>query len=315
MGSRMLSRPGRAVLAAVALLTTAALGAATPSAQAIPSPPVTWTVLVGSETSNHAIQGERFLPGDITIDAGDSVMWKANSAEIHTVTFIGGGAPQDPLPAFDPNDPNQTGPVGTATMDGTSYYNSGIMTAAAHSTYTLTFPTSGTYTYYCLVHGVMMRGVVHVQNNADPYPYSQADVDASAQLLAAGIVADGRAQIATALAHSGPHKVFTGTDDMTAMVVRFLHQRVVIHKGERVRFVNTMSSNAPHTVTFGTPPAGPALFQPSGHPGNYRGGNLNSGFMVPHQTFTVTFNKVGKFHYICGLHVDMGMKGVVVVKP
>jgi plastocyanin len=314
MRTRMLSRPGRAVLAAVALLTPVALGAAAQSANAIPSPPVSWTVLVGSQTSNMAIQGQRFLPGDITIDAGDSVTWQGNSAEIHTVTFKAGGAPQSTLPPFDPNDPAQTGPVGSSTMNDVLDHSSGILVKGAPG-YTLTFPNTGTFTYYCLVHGIMMRGVVHVQANGDPYPYSQADYDAQSALMAAGIVADGRAEIARALAHSGPHKVFTGTDDMTAMVVRFLHQRVVIHKGERVRFVNTMSMNAPHTVTFGAVPPIPALFSPSGNPARFRGGNLNSGFMPPHATFTVTFKKVGKFHYVCGLHSDMGMKGVVVVKP
>jgi plastocyanin len=313
MGPRKLSRTARAVLAAFALLTPVALGAASQSAHAA-APPKTFTVLVGSQTSSKAIQGERFLPGDVTIDAGDSVTWVGNSAEIHTVTFINGGAPQDTLPPFNPGDPNQTDPVGSPVMNDALTHNSGILVKGAPG-YTLLFPNTGTYTYYCLVHGVMMRGVVHVQANGDAYPYSQADYDAQAQLLAAGIVADGRAQIATALAHSGPHKVFTGTDDMTAMVVRFLHQRVVIHKGERVRFVNTMSMGAPHTVTFGTVPSIPALFQPSGHPANYRGGNLNSGLMLPHARFVVTFNKVGKFHYVCGLHLDMGMKGVVVVKP
>jgi plastocyanin len=54
---------------------------------------------------------------------------------------------------------------------------------------------------------------------------------------------------------------------------------------------------------------------PSGHPHNYRGGNLNSGFMTPGMKFKVTFNKVGRFHYVCALHQDMGMKGLVVVKP
>ena len=37
--------------------------------------------------------------------------------------------------------------------------------------------------------------------------------------------------------------------------------------------------------------------------------------MFPGAKFTVTFNKVGRFHYVCALHTDMGMKGLVVVKP
>ena len=67
-------------------------------------------------------------------------------------------------------------------------------------------------------------------------------------------------------------------------------------------------------VTFGTEPQGPALFSPSGDPTDYRGGDLSSGIMTPGAKFTVTFDKVGRFPYICALHDDMGMKGVVVVK-
>ena len=105
---------------------------------------------------------------------------------------------------------------------------------------------------------------------------------------------DGRPQAST-LARSTNHKVFTGADNGVSMVMRFLRHKAVIHKGEKVRFVNNMSMGAPHTVTFGTVPAGLALFAPSGHPTNYRGGNLNSGILPPHSSFTVTFNKVGKF--------------------
>jgi plastocyanin len=307
----MLSRPGRAVLAAVALLTTAALGAAATSAQAIPPPPVTWTVLVGSQTPDMAVQGERFLPGDVTIDAGDSVTWKANSAEIHTVTFVNGGAVQSSLPPFT-GAPSQVTPAGGDTMMPATDFNSGILVMGAPD-YTLTFPTPGTYTYYCLVHGIMMRGVVHVQPGAADYPYTQADYSAQAALEAYGLNQHGRAQMRKATAASSNHRVITGTDDLIAMTMRFSLHKIVIHKGEKVLFKNTMSKNAPHTVTFGKVPAD--LFTPAGHPTNFRGGNLNSGIMVPGAKFTVTFNKVGTFRYLCGLHFDMGMKGVVVVKP
>lgn len=184
---RLLSRPGRTgrtVAAATVLLMTAALGAGlgavTTAAQAgAPPAPVTWTVLVGSQTDDMAIQGQRFLPGDITIDAGDTVTWQANGMEIHTVTFLDGGTPQASLPPLDPTDPQQVTRQGGDTMDGTSYFNSGVLTTGpdagplpvpAYASYSLTFPGQGTFTYYCLVHGVMMRGVVHVQPAGAPTP-------------------------------------------------------------------------------------------------------------------------------------------------
>jgi plastocyanin len=310
-------------LGVLVLLTPVAIGATATSAQAVPAPQ-DWTVLVGSQSPDMAVQGQRFLPGDVTIDAGDSVTWKANSAEFHTVTFIDGGKPQTSVAPLDPTDATQITPQGGDTMDGTSYYNSGILTTlpdagplptAPVSSYTLTFPDAGTFTYYCLVHGVMMRGVVHVQAAGAPYPSSQGDIDAEAAWLAQAITADGRALQARTNAAGTNHKVFTGADDGVAMVMRFLHHRVVVHKGQRVAFVNTMSMGAPHTVTFGQEPVGPAIFAPSGDPTNYRGGNLHSGILTPHSRFVVTFNKVGTWRYLCMLHDEMGMKGVVVVKP
>jgi len=323
MGISSLSRPVRALLAVGVLLAPTTLGATVVAAPAIGAT-TTWTVLVGSQTDDMAIQGQRFLPGDITIDAGDTVTWKANSMEIHTVTFFDGGKPRATLPPLDPADPMQVTPQGGSTMDASSYFNSGVMTTGpdagplpvpAVASYSLTFPTPGTFTYYCLVHGVMMRGVVHVQPAGAPYPYTQAELDAEAAWQTNAVNADGYALWQQARAAGSRHRVYTGADDGVAMLMRFVHRKVVIHRGQKVHFLNTMSMGAPHTVTFGTEPQGPGLFQPSGDPTHYRGGDLHSGFMTPGAKFTVTFDKAGRFHYICALHDDMGMKGVVVVKP
>ncbi|WP_151082873.1 cupredoxin domain-containing protein [Nocardioides cynanchi] len=323
MKNRLLNRPVGAALALALLLVPTAIGATAATAHAggvVPN----FTVLVGSETSNMAVQGQRFLPGDITINAGDTVTWQANSTEIHTVTFVDGGTPQDTPPAFNPGDASQGLPAGGSAMASHTYFNSGLLTTGAttgplpwpaqHS-YTLSFPDAGTFTYYCLVHGKMMRGVVHVVGATDALPYTQADIDADAAFQAAAINADGRASMAAATAASTNHKVFTGTDDGIAMTMRFSKHKVVIHKGDSVKFLNKMSMGAPHTVTFGAVPVGLALFNPAGNPANFRGGNLHSGIIGPGGKFKVTFNKVGRFHYVCALHQDMGMKGLVVVKP
>lgn len=65
--------------------------------------PRTWTVQVGSESSDQAIQGMAFLPADIYVNAGDKVTWKANSAEIHTVTFLAEGQSLESTQPFDPS--------------------------------------------------------------------------------------------------------------------------------------------------------------------------------------------------------------------
>jgi plastocyanin len=321
MGIMHRSRALAALLAA--LLLVAVTGAAT--AQATTSSSThTWTVQVGSETPNMAIQGMRFLPGDVTVNAGDSVKWVAASMEIHTVTFFDGGKVQSTVTPFDPANTQQLLRQGGSTM-GAGLFNSGVMTTATEfgplpptvplvKSYTLKFPTAGTFTYYCWVHGVMMVGVVHVQPAGSAYPYTQKQYDEQAAIGAAGLAASGRQLHRELRRQATNHKVFTGGDNGLVSLMRFVRPTVVVHRGSSVRFVNN-GMGTPHTVTFGKEPAGAALFAPSGDPKHFKGGDLNSGIIAPGTTFKVTFLKAGTFSYICGLHDSMGMVGKVVVRP
>ena len=324
MRIRKMSSPGRVLVAVLALLTPAALYAAADSADAIVATS-TWTVQVGNQAANMGIQGERFLPGDITINAGDTVVWKSRSAEPHTVTFVDGGQPQtqQQLGEFDPTVPRSD----SHDFDGASTYESGVLTTLnsfsalppfviLYHKYTLHFPLDtapGTYTYYCRVHGVMMRGEVHVQAPGSAYPATQDDYDAEAALVAKAIVADGRAELKKATALSRSHKVIVGADDGTAMLMRFVKGRVVVHKGDTVRWANPLNG-VPHTITFGGPPMGDPTAA-YGNPARYRGGQLSSGILAPQGTFRVTFKRTGTFAYRCFFHGDLGMTGKVVVKP
>ena len=275
----------------------------------------TWNVLVGSESNDQTIQGMAYLPKDVYVDAGDTVNWVANSAEPHTVTFL---APGQSLPMFNPADPTQLNQIGGDLYDGHSYYNSSVMTNVLNSGfpavthYSLTFPTKGDYTYYCLVHGMMQQGTVHVAGADDPYPFTQAQYDRQAAVDTHATVLDGNRLRAQAYRASDNHTVIEGADDGTAMVMQFLRPVVSVHVGETVTFVNN-GMDAPHTVTFGEEPQNP--FAPVGDPTNFSGGQLSSGILPPGSTFTVTFTSVGTFDYICALHDFMGMVGKVVVTP
>ena len=194
----------RVFVAAIALLAAVvgpltALGPAQAAA-----PPATWTVQVGSQASHEALQGMRFLPGDVTVDAGDTVRWVARSTEIHTVTFFPGGGPQTTLPDFNPADLTQLTRQGGSVYDPSAGFNSGLMTSVPDKgdvgplppvphvgSYSLTFPAAGTFTYYCLVHGKMMVGVVHVQAAGTAYPYTQAEYNDQARIARAGLAAMG----------------------------------------------------------------------------------------------------------------------------
>lgn len=324
MGVSPTPRTARALLALLVALALPLVGLGAGAHAS--STPQTWTVQVGSQTPNMAIQGARFLPGQITIDAGDTVTWVARSAEIHTVTFFDNGAPQTSIPPFNPTDPLQLLPQGGATFAPDTYFNSGILTnvppggdigpfppGVPHfQTYSLTFPDPGTYTYYCLVHGVMMVGVIDVQNAGAPYPLTQQQYDQQARLERVGLNREGMHLWAQLRQRATNHQVFAGDDNGAVMVMRFVRATVVVHRGESVEFKN-IGMGAPHTVTFGQEPANP--FAPVGDPTHYSGGDLSSGIIPGGGTFTVTFDKKGTFHYICALHDAMGMKGKVIVRP
>jgi len=95
--------------------------------------------------------------------------------------------------------------------------------------------------------------------------------------------------------------------------------------GETVTWTNR-DPETPHTITFGTEPAGGQLaaFAPSGidRPGHATisavGQSVNSGFTgqgVPFGTqFQVTFTAPGTYTYICALHDDLGMVGTITVR-
>ena len=314
MAINLLPKRARLLVAALtAALLPLAFSPTTASASTTPQPR-TWQVAVGEETPNDAIQGMAFLPGTIWINKGDKIVWTAKAGEIHTVTFLATG---QPLLPFNPFSNADLLPTSGTSYDGVSYFNSGVMTDEPDSgfpsqtTYSLTFDKTGNFTYWCLVHGMVMKGVVHVRAAGTHYPFSQEQYNHESAEKKAAILRDGRHLWAETAEHATNHKVFAGADDGTAMVMRFINANVTIRKGTSVTFVNNGMA-APHTITFG--PEQPNIFVPYGHPTNFTGQQLNSGIMPPGSTFTVTFKKAGTFHYICGLHDFLGMAGTVTVK-
>ncbi len=174
------------------------------------------TVLVGTDQDTRQAIG--FFPGNLRIRAGDTVTWKINSGEIHTVTFYQGvpasslktpvplkdGDPDDVVP-FLVADPTAVKPgedlklnaqvVFPTRMPGTpaesyekgKYFNSGVMSKnppapnqPANDTFQLTFNTPGTFKYVCLVHLPPMAGSVEVLPAGADVP-EQAAVTAAAQ--------------------------------------------------------------------------------------------------------------------------------------
>jgi len=308
----------RRLALALAALTALAIPVVTGQAASAAPAPVTWHVRVGAETPDMAVSAMRFLPTDVWVDVGDTVHWTANSAEPHTVTFL---APGTSLPEFNPFDPSQTSRQGGSTYNGTAYTSSGIVATQPIfifnpvASYDLTFTTVGDFTYYCLLHGQMMTGTVHVSPAGTAYPYTQQDYDRVGNQQAAAALFNGREayrQARQTHATTGS-EVLVGIDGEGFGVSRFVRDHVVVHLGDTVSFM--AGPGAPHTVTFGQEPPGLAILAPSGDPTHYSGGDVNSGVLAPGVPFNVTFTAVGTFHYICAIHDDMGMVGDVVVEP
>jgi plastocyanin len=158
-------------------LLTAAKAQGDATARSEPGPNGTnfWFVRSGSqelESGDSRAQVLDFLPKNVTIQAGDTVIWGTNY--FHTVTFV----PAPPSPGWFDVVPQADGPPllplspiaafpakPSATYDQARYFNSGIIGPflPAGDSWALTFDRPGTYEYVCLVHEALgMKGTVTV---------------------------------------------------------------------------------------------------------------------------------------------------------
>lgn len=102
------------------------------------------------------------------------------------------------------------------------------------------------------------------------------------------------------------------TEAMSSVVgmndLGFVPQTIIVNVGEKITWKN--SSSVTHNV-IGDPSQ--ALYKvdvklPSGvRP-------FGSGYLQPGQSFSHEFNVPGTYHYVCTLHENLGMKGVIIVR-
>ena len=249
--------------------------------------PTTWTVLVGGQAGIEpteqgpmgAWQFMRFYPESITINAGDTIVWKLNSAEPHTITFPqpGQASPELVVPASEGSqdmmfNPLAVMPQGQATYDGTTLTGSGQLGGEAQfpTEYKLTFTTPGTYEYFCAFHQ-MMKGTVIVQAAGTPYPQTQAQIDAAAaQQLAADTQAATKAEAeiknTPATTRPGPngttiYEVKMGYGDAMLAFMRFTPTDLTVHVGDTVEWTQT-DVETPHTITLTSGGEEPAMVVP-----------------------------------------------------
>jgi plastocyanin len=145
----------------------------------------------------------RFLPAKIEIAPGDTVVWKNDYGVPHTITFLAGPPPADFNP-FVPKKPSQT-------FDPTKLYNGVVSQAPMFGgvgTFSLTFPSEGTFNYVCILHADQgMAGVITVGKPASGgaiTPPSTGDAGLLGQSKGAWMMYTGIALlVASALAAGG----------------------------------------------------------------------------------------------------------------
>lgn len=282
-------------------------------AHSAPKPRI-WHAVVGVDSRNHATQGLAFLPGTLWVNVGDTIVWTAESGDIHTITFL---EPRQTPPPFT-GSPNQVNKVGGNIYDGKSYFNSGLLSAIpvpetpTSRSYSLTFGVMGDFVYRCLVHPSML-GIVHVRPAGAIYPFSQQDYSRQIQAEAQTVLADGRKLAAFATSHSDNHHIILGIGDTLTSVVLFFPSKITVHVGDTITFTSQDAGNA-HTVTFGPSPAPANENNAFGNPADFQGqGLLSSGILFSGQSFNVTFNKAGTFPFRCLFHDYLGMTATITV--
>ena len=270
-----------------------------------------------------------FSPASLVVNPGDTVTWTNPYTEPHSVSYLAAGdtALADDLAPINPE--------AAAAFDGSETFSSGLFASAGmfagEGEFSVTFETAGAYTFFCSIHPGM-EVTVSVVNGVNPPPIDEAAIEERiADGLALGLAA------ADALEVPGPKTAADGTKVWTIPtpptvpyegsvidVLRFKPAEVNIGVGDKVTWENT--SFTPHTVTFivGPPPEGFSPFVPDVSSTNYEPGTfLNSGIFVNDEvgaffggvgeSFSLTFGTPGTYQYICALHADSGMVGVINV--
>ncbi len=157
--------------------------------EAGPNGTTIWHAQVGAMSFDQTGELFDFLPKNLTIQEGDTVIWSTVSPTIHTVTFH----PGREQPTLEMVHPQEQGPPvievtpdalfpsrPAAEFDGTGYWNSGLMdTYTARppggSAFSMTFSKAGSYDYICVVHQILgMTGNVTVTERATAAPTAEA---------------------------------------------------------------------------------------------------------------------------------------------
>jgi plastocyanin len=222
--------------------------AAPPANGPVAAPPV--APVAGATNASVTIVGNLFSPATISVTAGGTVSWANNDSVTHTVT-----------------------------ADDQSF-TSGLLKGA--TTWSRTFPTPGTFTYFCEIHPQMTGTVVATA----PDGSAPAAAPSAAAPQAAAPASDPGAAAAAAGTAGTASSASTGAAQGSINITDsgFTPASFRLAVGGALTFAN--SGKAAHTVTA-------------------TNGSFDSGMIKSGATWAHTFTTAGSFTYSCILHPAM----------
>lgn len=285
-----------------------------------------------------------FAPGNLQVHRGDTVVWSVNG--FHNVHFhedmislaIFPEVDGQPLPQIDPAVafPNiENGGVFTGQPA-----NSGIpMGPEASPFFSLVIDAEpGVYTFQCDIHPGMMGTIEVVADDVEIPSPSEATMMASEEIGGhfgmAMAATEEQMMHGPLMSEDGNVNVQVGSSGTGRVTVNlFSSPNVTISAGETVTWTNPEGSIEPHFVNslpydeealqeiIPMPQEGgaPILMLGPGFLGTTQSGatiaageSFNSGFILPGDSFMLTFSDPGVYDYWC--HIHPGMRGSVVVQ-
>ncbi|MGE0599885.1 MAG: plastocyanin/azurin family copper-binding protein [Dehalococcoidia bacterium] len=297
--------------------------------QAVQAAAVSLNLRAGDGETGYSVN--MFLPESVYIRPGDTLTWKFNWDEPHTVTF---GTPAgDPTVPTNPDD-------AVVSYDGTGFVSSGLVFPTPEGAkFSMKFTTPGTYQYFCVIHPGM-TGVVNVQDDGIGEQDNQPSIDGrgastySSAISVLKAAAGSAAAKPVAVTGSGAGRKFTlqvssSNDLPVGDVMQFFPASLTIGVNDSVEFVSNV--HTPHDVIFpgpadlnGPPPPGLEDFDPFTQDLNYSPGvKLDNSKPVispmigldDYSTNKISFSfaKTGTYKYECVLHGSQGMRGTINV--
>jgi plastocyanin len=227
-----------------------------------------WKVQVGGMDMENKLDFQGFFPGEITVNAGDSIWFDYGMGGFHTVTFSGSEVfpiivpdPEAATPVAGPPqviiNPLAVFPSGGTVVDGSAVVTSGVDVFLEGQPIIYTFSTPGTYDYYCMPHSAVMKAKVIVQEAGAELPNDQAGYDALAtarieELRQEGLAEKEKYAEPTSTARDDGTTLWefaAGAGPGQARVMAILPAAFEIAVGDTIKFV-IRSPGEPHTVSF-----------------------------------------------------------------